>query len=73
MALQDVRYAADASATSAIAITNGSTKERNKWLELDYAGLADAMNKGVALQPELFSNLITDNADLASCATSAAR
>jgi feruloyl esterase len=64
LALQDVRYAADASATSAIPITNGSTRERNKWLELDYAGLADAVNKNVALQPALFSNLITDKADL---------
>ena len=64
LALQDVRYAADASTTSAIAITNGSTNVRNKWLELDYAALADATKKGVALQPELFSNLITDNADL---------
>ncbi len=64
LALQDVRYAADASATSAVPITNGSTKERNKWLELDYAGLADAISKGVALQPELFSDLITDKADL---------
>ena len=65
LALQDVRYAADASTTSAIPITNGSTTVRNKWLELDYAGLADAVNKGVALQPTLFSNLITDKADLA--------
>ena len=64
LVLQDVRYAADASTTSAIAITNGSTSVRNKWLELDYAALADAMKKGVVLQPELFSNLITDNADL---------
>ena len=64
LALQDVRYAADASATSAVPITNGSTKERNKWLELDYAALADAVNKNVALQPTLFSNLITDRADL---------
>ena len=64
LALQDVRYAADASTTSAVAITNGSTTERNKWLELDYAGLAAAINKGVALQPELFSDLITDKADL---------
>jgi pimeloyl-ACP methyl ester carboxylesterase len=64
LALQDVRYAADAGATSAIPITNGSTKERNKWLELDYPGLADAVNKNVALQPTLFSDLITDRADL---------
>ncbi len=35
LALQDVRYAADATATSAIPITNASTKERNKWLELE--------------------------------------
>jgi hypothetical protein len=65
LALQDVRYAADASATSAVPITNGSTSERNKWLELDYVALADAVNKNVALQPTMFSNLITDKADLA--------
>jgi feruloyl esterase len=64
LALQDVRYAADASATSAIPITNGSTEVRNKWLELDYRDLADAANKLVALDPTLFSNLGTDKADL---------
>ena len=65
LALQDVRYGADAGATSAVPITNASTTERNKWLELDYAGLAEAVNKNVALQPTLFSDLITDKADLA--------
>ncbi|MBR1210642.1 tannase/feruloyl esterase family alpha/beta hydrolase [Bradyrhizobium sp. JYMT SZCCT0180] len=64
-AMQDVSYAADASATSAVPITNASTAVRNKWLELDYAGLADAVAKNVALQPTQFSNLITDKADLA--------
>jgi pimeloyl-ACP methyl ester carboxylesterase len=64
LALQDVSYAADASTASGDPITNGSTGVRNKWLELDYAGLADAVNKGVALQPTLFSDLITDKADL---------
>ena len=64
-AMQDVSYAADASATSAVPITNGSTPVRNKWLELDYAGLADAIGKNVALQPTLFSNLSTDKPDLA--------
>jgi hypothetical protein len=64
LALQDVRYAADAGATSAIPITNGSTGIRNKWLELDYAALANAVDKNVALQPTLFSNLITDKTDL---------
>ena len=64
LALQDVSYAPDATTASGDPITNGSTNARNKWLELDYAGLADAVNKGVALQPTLFSDLITDKPDL---------
>ena len=64
LALQDVSYAPDASTASGDPITNVSTDVRNKWRELDYAGLADAVNKGVALQPTLFSDLITDEADL---------
>ena len=64
LALQDVSYAPDATTASGDPITNASTNVRNKWLELDYAGLADAVNKGVALQPMLFSDLITDKADL---------
>jgi Tannase and feruloyl esterase len=64
LGLQDVSYAADAGATSSIPITNGSTSVRNKWLELDYAGLADAVARNVALQPTLLSDLITDKADL---------
>ncbi len=38
--------------------------ERNKWREIDYAALAEIMTKSVALQPVLFSNLVTDKADL---------
>ena len=64
LALQDVRYAADASTTSAIPITNSSTAVRNKWLELDYAGLAEATRKFVAAQATLFSQYSTDVADL---------
>lgn len=64
LALQDVGYAADPSTASGDPILNASTAVRNKWLDLDYAGLADAVNKGVALQPTLFSDLITDKADL---------
>ena len=64
LALQDVRYAADASATSAIPITNSSTAVRNKWLELDYAALAEAARKYVAAQSTLFSQYSTDAADL---------
>ncbi|WFU16701.1 tannase/feruloyl esterase family alpha/beta hydrolase [Bradyrhizobium sp. CB3481] len=64
LALQDVSYAPDASTSGGEPITNASTNVRNKWLELDYAGLADAVNKAVALQPTLFSDLITDKADL---------
>jgi feruloyl esterase len=65
LALQDVRYAADASTTSSIPIVNTSTPLRNKWTELDYRGLADTAKKYAALQPTLFSNLATDKVDLA--------
>ncbi|HEY6354605.1 MAG TPA: tannase/feruloyl esterase family alpha/beta hydrolase [Burkholderiaceae bacterium] len=64
LALQDVRYAADASATSAIPITNSSTAVRNKWLELDYAGLAEATRQYTAAQSMLFGQYSTDVADL---------
>lgn len=66
LALQDIRYAADASGSGAgnIPFTTTSTTERNKWRELDYAALAAAVGKYRALQPTLFSNLGTDNADL---------
>ncbi|WP_456837511.1 tannase/feruloyl esterase family alpha/beta hydrolase [Bradyrhizobium sp. USDA 4486] len=64
LGVQDVSYAADASATSAIPITNASTAKRNRWLELDYADLAAGVDKNVALQATLFSNLITDKTDL---------
>jgi Tannase and feruloyl esterase len=61
--LQDVSYAADASTTTAIPIVNASTSVRNKWAELTYAGLADAFNKGIVLQP-MFGNYMSDNPDL---------
>jgi pimeloyl-ACP methyl ester carboxylesterase len=64
LALQDVRYAADASTTSSIPIVNTSTPLRNTWTELDYRGLAEATKKYTALQPTLFSNLATDKVDL---------
>jgi feruloyl esterase len=64
LTLQDVGYAADAGTTSNIPIANSSTTVRNKWRDLDYATLADVVKKNVALQPVLFSNLITDKADL---------
>jgi hypothetical protein len=64
LALQDVRYAADATTTSAIPISNASTPLRNKWQELDYAGLADALRRALALQPTLFAGYMTDRADL---------
>lgn len=62
-ALQDVRYAADASVTRAAPILNTSTTERNRWTQLSYAGLAEAVDRGVA-QQELFGHLATDNPDL---------
>lgn len=63
VALQQVSYAADASATTDIPITNASTKTRNRWLELDYAGLADAVTKGLAIP--IYASYMTDKADLA--------
>jgi pimeloyl-ACP methyl ester carboxylesterase len=64
IAEQDVRYAAGSDAASAAPVTNASTAVRNKWLEVDYAGLARATEKYMAAQPSLFSNLATDKADL---------
>jgi hypothetical protein len=64
LAMQDVRYAAGPDATSDIPIANVSTSVRNKWLEVDYAGLAAAAEKYMAAQSSLFSDLATDKADL---------
>ena len=60
-----MRYAADASCD-----LGHSDRERldegnaTSGVRLDYAALAEIMNKSVALQPVLFSNLVTDKADL---------
>jgi hypothetical protein len=64
LALQDLRYGADASTTAAPTIRNGSTPVRNKWMELDYAGLANAVRQYPAAQPALFADYMTDAADL---------
>ncbi|MEN9587870.1 MAG: hypothetical protein RIT15_1445, partial [Pseudomonadota bacterium] len=57
VALQDIRYA-----TASSELINPIT-EREKWRELDLAGLVDAHHKGIALQPQL-GNVNTDSADL---------
>jgi len=64
LALQDVRYAADATTSPSVPLRNGSTPVRNKWLELDYAGLASAVRQYPVTQPTLFSDYATDAADL---------
>ncbi len=64
LAMADIRYAADASATSAIPLANASTPMRNKWQELDFAGLADAMRRYRAAQADRLGKLATDAADL---------
>ena len=64
LAMQDVSWAADATATRAIPIQNASTSQRNKWMTLDYAGLSAAVKQYLDLQPTLFANLGTDNPDL---------
>jgi feruloyl esterase len=64
VAMQDVRYAAGSDATSAIPMTNASTDIRNKWLDLDYAALAQATERYMGAQSSVFSGLATDKADL---------
>lgn len=64
LAMQDVSWAADASTTRSIPIQNASTTQRNKWMTLDYAGLAAAVKQYLDLQATLFANLGTDNPDL---------
>jgi hypothetical protein len=62
LALGDIRYAADASATSDIPWTNASTPVRNKWREIDYAAYARAFAQ-LDARPEL-REYATENADL---------
>jgi hypothetical protein len=64
IALQDLRYAADASATSGPTLVNGATPLRNKWAELDAAGLANALRQYPITQPALFADYMTDRTDL---------
>ena len=62
LAMQDLSYAADSSATSAIPITNGSTPVRNRFKDLNYTAYARAFSEGLA-QPVL-RNYDTASADL---------
>ena len=71
LALQDVARRRRRT-TSGLPIVNGSTRVPQPVDGTDYAGLANAVDE-FALQPMLFSDYMTDKADLASCATSAAR
>jgi hypothetical protein len=65
LAMQDVRYASSSDiAKPGIAISNSSTDVRNKWMELDYRGLAKAVKQYVAAQSSLFADLSTDRDDL---------
>lgn len=61
--LQDIRYAPSKAVNPTVDFVNTSSTERDKWRELNYAGLTDAYNKGLSLQPRL-GNLNTDSADL---------
>jgi Tannase and feruloyl esterase len=64
LALQDVRYASDATASRGTPMQNASTPVRNKWLELDHAGLANAVATSLRLQDTVFNRMGTDNDDL---------
>ncbi|MDP9962880.1 feruloyl esterase [Variovorax paradoxus] len=56
--LQDAAYAGPN-------FTNAKGNGASKWKTLDYAGLADAYAKGIALQPQ-FSNINTDDPNLSA-------
>lgn len=56
--LQDAAYAGPN-------FTNAKGNGASKWKTLDYAGLADAYAKGIALQPQ-FSRINTDDPDLSA-------
>lgn len=45
IAMQDVRWAADANASNDIPLTNASTPQRNRWQELTYASYAAAFQQ----------------------------
>lgn len=64
LALRDVRYAADASVASGIALRNASTPVRNRWQELSYTDFAQALTRG--LDQPLLRDYQTDNAAAAA-------
>jgi feruloyl esterase len=49
LALQDVRYAPDATATNDIPLANASSPVRNRWQELDYASYAAAFRQAQSI------------------------
>jgi hypothetical protein len=64
LAMRDVRYAADASVVSGIALRNTSTPVRNRWQELSYTDFAQALTRG--LDQPLLRDYQTDNAAAAA-------
>jgi feruloyl esterase len=62
LALRDVRYAADAAATSDIPLANASAAERNQWQRLGYGDYADAFAQ--LSQQAFLRDYATENADL---------
>lgn len=54
------------------ALTNATGNGADKWKELTYAGLANAYDQGLLLQPQ-FSNINTDNPDLSGLKASGAK
>jgi feruloyl esterase len=62
LALRDVRYAADASVTTDIPLTNASTPERNRWQRMGYGDYADAFAQ--LSQQAFLREYVTDSPDL---------
>ena len=61
--MQDVRYAPSKVVNPSVDFANASTEVRDKWREIDQAGLLAVFNKGLAIEPQL-GYVNSDSADL---------
>ncbi len=61
--MQDIRYAPSVAVNPSVNYVHTRLSERDKWRELDHAGLVDVFNRGLAMQAAL-GNLNTDSTDL---------
>ncbi len=62
--MQDVRYAPSLQVSPAVDFVNSHSAGRDKWRDIDHAGLVDVMQRGQALQARI-GQMNSDSADLA--------